>query len=99
MVVGTRKSNAAKHPGRLLTDCKQKKRTRKQIQEDQARTRAAAIAAEEEANTRHQAAVTSVVDIEDSLERDEEMIRAYTSRPDLRNISKYPAAGKITDLE
>lgn len=85
MVIGTRKSNAAKHPGRLLTDIKQQRRTRTQIEEDEARRKAAAVAAEEDAKAKHQAIVTRVADIEDSMERDEEVIRAYSNRPDFRN--------------
>ena len=74
MVVGTRKSNATKHPGKLLTDSKQRRRSKAQIEEDETRTKAAAAAAKEEEDTRHRAILTSVIDIEDSMERHEEAI-------------------------
>jgi hypothetical protein len=99
MIVGTRKSNATKRPGKLLADSKQQRRTRTQIEEDEARTKSEAVAAKEVANAKHRAIITHVADIEDSIERDEEAIRAYKNRPDLRNSSKYPVAEKITDLE
>jgi hypothetical protein len=99
MVIGTCKSNAAKHPGRLLTDSRQQRWTRRQMEEDKARTKAAVIAAEEDANAKHQAIVKHVVDIEDSLEQDKEVIQTYTNRPNLRNSSKYPVAEKPADLE
>ena len=101
MVVGTRKSNVTKHPGSLLTAGKPQRRSRAQIEEDEARTQAMAVAAKEDAIAKHQAVIKRVVDIQESTERDEEVIRAYANRPDLRNSSKYPVAAseKITALE
>ncbi|KAN0125644.1 hypothetical protein V8E52_000851 [Russula decolorans] len=101
MVVGTRKSNATKHPGDLLKITSQLRRTRAQIKEDNARVEAAAISAKEDAIANHQAIVDHVIDIEEFTGRDEEVIRAYANRPDLRNSSKYPVAAskKTTNLE
>ncbi|KAN0113799.1 hypothetical protein V8E52_007271 [Russula decolorans] len=101
MVVGTRKSNATKHPGDLLKITSQLRRTRAQIEEDDARVEAAAISAKEDAIANHRAIVDHVVDIEEFTGRDEEVIRAYANRPDLRNSSKYPVAAskKTTNLE
>jgi hypothetical protein len=99
MVVGTRKSNATKHPGNLLTVGQQQRRTKGQMEEDEARTKAATVAAKEDTIAKHQAIINRVIDIEESTVRDEEAIQAYANRPDLRNSSKYPvpASGKITD--
>jgi hypothetical protein len=101
MVVGTRKSNATKHPGDLLKITSQLRRTRAQIEEDDARVEAAAISAKEDAIANHRAIVDHVVDIEEFTGRDEEVIRAYANRPDLCNSSKYPVAAskKTTNLE
>lgn len=101
-MVDTRKSNATKHPGMLVTEAKQQRRTRKQMEEDEARTKAVATAAKDQASAEHRAIITQVADIMDSVERDEEAILAHTNRPDLRNSSqsKHPAATqKIADLE
>jgi hypothetical protein len=101
MVVGTRKSNATKHPSDLLKITSQLRRTRAQIEEDDARVEAAAISAKEDTIANHRAIVDHVVDIEESTGRDEEVIRAYANRPNLRNSSKYPVAAskKTTNLE
>jgi hypothetical protein len=101
MVVGTHKSNATKHPGDLLKITSQLRRTRAQIEEDDARVEAAAISAKEDAIANHRAIVDHVVDIEEFTGRDEEVIRAYANRPDLCNSSKYPVAAskKTTNLE
>jgi len=101
MVVDTRKSNATKHPGNLLMASKQQRQTKAQIEKDETRTKAAAIAAKEDAIAKHQAILKRVADIEESIGRDKEAIRAYANRPDRCNSSKYlMAAGeKTTNLE
>jgi hypothetical protein len=101
-MVDTCKSNATKHPGMLVVDARQQRRTRKQMEEDKAHTKAVATAAKDQASAERRAIITQVADIMDSVERDEEAILAHTNRPDLRNPSqsKHPAATqKITDLE
>ena len=103
MVIGTRKANATKHPGDLLAVSKQQRRTRAQIEEDEARAKAVAVAAKESTVAEHRAIINHVVDIEESMGRNEGVIRAHANRPDLqvRNPSKYPvtASRRITDLE
>jgi hypothetical protein len=71
------------------------------MEEDEARTKATAVAEKEEAIAKHQAIIQRVVDINESSGRDEEVIRAYANRPDLRSSSKYPVAAseEIEDLE
>ena len=101
-MVDTRKSNATKHPGMLVAEAKQQRWTRKQMEKDKARTKAAAIAAKEQASAEHRAIITQVADIMDSVARVEEEIQAHTNRPDLRNFSKlkHPTVTQeITDLE
>ena len=84
MVVGTRKSNATKHPGKLLESGKQQRQTRTQVEEAQARSKAAAITAEDNASLKHREAVSRVADIMDSVDSAERAIQTYTNRPDLR---------------
>jgi hypothetical protein len=71
------------------------------MEADDARTKAAAAAAKVDAIAKHQAIINRVVDIEESSGRNEEALRAYTNRPDLRNSSKYPVtvSEKTIDLE
>ena len=98
MVIGTHKSNATKHPGKLLTDSKQWRWSKAQIEEDKTHTKAAAAAAKEEENTKCWAILTSVMDIEDFMERHEKALWAYANQPDLCNSLKYPVAEKSIDL-
>ena len=99
MVVGTHKSNATKHPSKVLADTKQQRWTRKQIDEDKACTKALATAAKELANAKYQATITQVTDIMDSVEQDKEAIQAYTTRLDLCKPLYLAVAEKMTDLE
>lgn len=104
MVVDTRKSNATKHPGKLLESGKQKRRTRTQVEEDKARTKAVAITAENDANLKRLESVSQVADIMDSVDSEERAIQRYKNRPDLRpGQSGHPSNSKhaedITDVE
>jgi hypothetical protein len=93
----TRKSNAAAHPGFL--DLPQPRRTSQQVEADRAHTMAAtAIAREKEQANRH-AALSSIAQFEESLERDEEELRLHSNRPDLHYTSKKNGAGKIINHE
>ncbi len=84
MPVGTRASNAEAHPGRIVLETQQVRRTRKQVDEDEARRKAVAIATRKEAEARHQASIEKIALTEDSIEQDEEEIQRHSSRPDLR---------------
>lgn len=83
MPVGTRASNAATHPGRVVLDNQQTRRQRKQIDEDEALAKAAAIATRREAEAKHRAAIAKIASTEDAMEREEEELQKHTSRPDL----------------
>ena len=81
MPITTRKSNANVHPGRIvLGNQKQPRRSRKQIEEDAARAKAAAVArAEEEVVCNRR-----IAEVEDAIELNEEQVRIHTNRPDLQ---------------
>ena len=74
MVVGTHKANATKHPGDLLAVSKQQRWTRVQTEEDKARAKAIAVAAKESTVAEHQAIINRVVDIKESMGRNEGVI-------------------------
>jgi hypothetical protein len=82
MVVGTRKSNADAHPGRILLDTQHSRRTRKQIDEDDARKKSEMKAAIEDAKTKHHAIVTRIAQLEADEEQREEQIQTNSQRPD-----------------
>src|SRR6266702_2095123 len=85
MPVRTRSSNADAHPGCVVTDNKQTRRSKKQIEEDNTRKKAVAIAASKEAKAKHRAAITKIATVEDSIEQDEEELQVHSTRPDLRH--------------
>ena len=80
MAIGTRKSNANVRPGRIVLENSRRRRTRKQIEEDNARANAAAVAEREEEEGRNK----RIAELEDGIERDEEQVRTHANRPDLR---------------
>ena len=83
MVIGTRKSNANAHPGAILQSNRQPRRTRKQIEEDEAQAAAMAIAAKEKAAAMYQAALDHIAELRAEAERDEQWVQAHALRPDL----------------
>jgi hypothetical protein len=93
MVIGTRKSNANAHPGRILLGSQQPRRTRKQIEEDKACQEAEAMAAREEELMKHNAVVARIAQLEEDEEEYEERIRSHSQRPDLLSRSSYSASG------
>lgn len=78
--MSTRKSNADAHPGRVVLDSQTVRRTRKEIQEDEARKAEAATAQREEEESHNK----RIAEVEDAIERNEEQLRTHASRPDLR---------------
>ncbi|KAI9432523.1 hypothetical protein H4582DRAFT_2061727 [Lactarius indigo] len=81
----TRAANADAHPGRVLLDGKQKKRSRQQIEEDTALAKATAAATRKEAKAKHRAAITTIATTENSIEQEEKDLQAHSARPDLRH--------------
>jgi hypothetical protein len=83
MGVLTRKTNATTRPGDILLRNKQPRRTRQQIEVDQARAVAAAKAKREEAEANHRAMLGRIAELEDSMEREDAASRTHSIRPDL----------------
>ena len=84
MPITTRPSNAEAHPGRVVLEGQRVRRSKKQIDADDARKKAAASAASRRAEEEHQRVLQQLKDIEDAVEREEEAVRKHTARPDLR---------------
>jgi hypothetical protein len=83
MVIGTRKANVNVHPGAILQNDRQPRRTRKQIEEDKAVAAAKAMAKEEEAAAKYRSVLDRVAELGKAVEKDEQGIQAHTLRPDL----------------
>jgi hypothetical protein len=99
MAVGTRKTNANTHPGLVILEGKRQRRTRKQIEEDEAHKTAEATTARLDAEALHNATVARITQLENSMEQDEELVREHANRPDLvtsdyENAKKPVAASK-----
>lgn len=87
MPVTTRKSNANVHPGDIVRNAQQKKRTKKEIEDEKAKAKADSIAAREEAARKNHAVILNIARLKASVEREEGAIRAHTNRPDLYHSS------------
>jgi 3-hydroxy-3-methylglutaryl CoA synthase len=74
MAVGTHKSNATTHPGKVLASSRKQRQTRRQMEENKGRTKATAIVVEENAILKCREVVSQVADTMDSLKRDEKAI-------------------------
>jgi len=78
-MVTTRSRNANVHPGQILLDNKQARRSTKQVKE--ARRHAKAAKVQEEA--RRLAVPGRIAQLEDEIETEEQARREYSMRPDL----------------
>jgi hypothetical protein len=90
MPVVTRESNANAHPGHVVQRVQRKKRTKQEIADDNAKAKAKAIAAKEEAERKQQAIISTIAGLRASVEREEEAIQACAHRPDLGYSSQAP---------
>jgi hypothetical protein len=79
MTVTTRRSNADVHPGRIVLDNQQARRTKKQVQV--AKARAKAVQDQEEA--RRLALPGRIAQLEDEIETEEQARYKHSMRPDL----------------
>lgn len=79
MAVLTRKNNSATHPGDILLKNKQPRRSRQQIEVDEAR----AETVREEAAAKHHAVLGRIAQLEDSMAEEDEALRMHSIRPDL----------------
>jgi hypothetical protein len=96
MPISTRKKNANTHPGRIVLDSQQSRRSKRQIEEDEACAQSAVIAAMDKKAEDHRAITARIAQLEDGIEREESAVRQYSRRPDLR---KYPSRPKETATE
>ncbi|KAF8488249.1 hypothetical protein F5888DRAFT_1809866 [Russula emetica] len=83
MAVHTRKANATTHPGDILLRNKQPRRTRQQIEADDARATAAAKATREQVAANHSAVLDRIAELEDSVAEEDVALRMQSNRPDL----------------
>lgn len=70
------------------------RRTRKQIEEDNARANAAAIAEREEQESHNK----RIAELEDKIERNEEQVRMHANRPDLHHQPTQGSAEEEEDI-
>ena len=91
MPVSTRKANVDVHPGRVLLDSQQTRRTRKQVEDDDAMARAAAKASKEKATAKYRAVVGRIAQLEDEVALVDKDRQTYANRPDLREESTKSA--------
>lgn len=90
-----RRSNANNHPGQVILDATQKRRTPAQVQADKAVQEAAAAAAVLATVTAHREQVKRVAKFEDKLRTEDEQNKLHAARPDLRHAPTSTAATKI----
>ena len=82
MPVHTRTSNATTRPG--LVDRPSQKRSRQQIDEDDACAESAVKSSRKAAKIAHHKSIKAVAMAEDTVEKQEEDIQMYSARPDLQ---------------
>ena len=82
-MIETRKSNATAHPGNIVQKSQQKKRTKQEIADDIAKAKAKSVAAKKAAANQRHAVIANIAGLKASTEREEEVIRAQSNRPDL----------------
>lgn len=94
MPISTRKANANAHPGRIVLETQQTRRSSQQVEEDKNRARAAAIAEKEAKDANHRAVLATIAGIEDTIEKSELQIRIHATRPDLHPNHKRSCTSK-----
>ena len=83
MPVVTRKTNATAHPSRIVTQSQQTKRTKEQIQANNAKAKQATIAKQEKAAADCHAIVRGIKELEYAEELGEMDEHTHAHRPDL----------------
>jgi hypothetical protein len=83
MPIVTRPSNAQAHPGQIVIEGQQVRWSKKQIEADDAWKKAASIEDSRRAEEEHQRIVQQLKESKDAVEREEELVRKHTARPDL----------------
>ena len=93
-MVSTREKNANAHPGCIVLEGQQPRRTRKQIEDDKARSQAAKSLNNAIRRSNHDC----LKQMEDSMENEEEARFRHAMRPDLRHPGP-PGEGDPTHSE
>ena len=89
-MVSTRKANANTHPGRVVTDSQQHRRSKQQVQDDNARAKAAAHAKEQEATIKRRATIKRIAELEGDVALIEKDMEIHAQRPDLHYSCHVP---------
>jgi hypothetical protein len=79
MPISTHKTHVSAHPSHIVLESQQARHTKKQVKEDKSWAKAAAI--EKEVN--QLSVLSTIVELEDTIEKNEEQVCVHTNRPDL----------------
>jgi hypothetical protein len=83
MAVSTRKTNSTTHPGEVLLRNKQPRRSRQQIEADEAHAAAVSRTTREAAEANHRAILGRIAELEDTMELADAALHRRANRPDL----------------
>ncbi|KAI0291178.1 hypothetical protein B0F90DRAFT_1671639 [Multifurca ochricompacta] len=89
MPITTRKANAKAHPGHIIVNSQQKRRTSRQVAEDKAKSKGEEATAREMEATQHRAVVNRIANIEDRIQLAEFSAQKHAARPDLAPSAEY----------
>lgn len=89
------RANANIHPGKVINDAKQPRRTPDQIQKDKDEAAAAKLAAARNKEAHEASTLKRIASMEDQVHQEEADYTRYAMRPDLRAAKKV----KVTDSE
>ena len=95
-MVTTRKTNVNVHPGQIVIASQQTRRTKKQIQDDDAIASAEAHASKKKVAAEYRAVVQRIAELEDEMDAAEKDTQAHASRPDLCSGLPPPPREKRT---
>ncbi|KAI0295050.1 hypothetical protein B0F90DRAFT_1670270 [Multifurca ochricompacta] len=89
MPITTRKANSKAHPGHIIINSQQKRRTARQVAEDKAKSKEEEATAREIEATQHRAVVNRIANIEDRIQLAELSVQKHAARPDLAPSTNY----------
>lgn len=89
MPISTRKANTNTHPSHIVLETQQPRRTKKQVDKDASRAKAAAIAEREEKEVNRCTVLATIADMEDTIKNSKLQLRIHTIRPDLHPDHKH----------
>ncbi|KAI0293132.1 hypothetical protein B0F90DRAFT_1822341 [Multifurca ochricompacta] len=89
MPITTHKANVKAHPGHIIVNSQQKRRTSRQVAEDKAKSKGEEATAREMEATQHRAVVNHIANIEDRIQLAEFSAQKHAARPDLAPSAEY----------